>query len=123
MHTHLTEATTGVAMWCVIFAGVPVRPAAGPTGRGVFVPVPLRDREIQAQVWVADVGRVPLVLELLAGRRDVGMPPLGLPAPRELDVALVERRVDLQEEHGLFDVQHLRHDRLTVASRHIRAAT
>jgi starch phosphorylase len=44
------------------FTRLPVRPAAGPTGRGVFVPVPLRDREVLAQVWVADVGRVPLVL-------------------------------------------------------------
>ena len=44
------------------FTRLPVRPAAGPTGRGVFVPVPLHDREIQAQVWVAEVGRIPLLL-------------------------------------------------------------
>jgi starch phosphorylase len=44
------------------FARLPVRPAAGPTGRGVFVTVPLPDREILAQVWVAEVGRVPLLL-------------------------------------------------------------
>ena len=60
--------------------------------------------------------QVALVLELLAGRRDVRVPALGQPAARELDVALVERRLDLQEEDGLLDVQHLRHDRPTVAS-------
>ena len=57
-----------------------------------------------------------LVLELAAGRRDVRVPDLGELAARELDVALVERRIDLQEEHGLFDVQHLRHDPHTVPS-------
>jgi hypothetical protein len=60
---------------------------------------------------------VALVLELLAGRRDVGVPALGLAPACELDVALVERWLDLQEENGLFDVQHLRHDRETLASR------
>ena len=44
------------------FTRLPVRPAAGPTGRGVFVAVPLPGREIHAQVWVAQIGRVPLVL-------------------------------------------------------------
>ena len=56
------------------------------------------------------------MLVLLARRRDVRVPALGEPAAGELDVALVERRLDLQEEHGLFDVQHLRHDPLTVPS-------
>ena len=36
-------------------------------------------------------------------------------AARDLDVALVEGRLDLEEEHGLFDVQHLRHDPSTLA--------
>jgi starch phosphorylase len=44
------------------FTRLPIRPAAGPTGRGVFVSVPLPGREIHAQVWIAQVGRVPLVL-------------------------------------------------------------
>jgi starch phosphorylase len=44
------------------FTRLPVRPAAGPTGRPVRVAVPFPDREIQVQVWIADVGRVPLVL-------------------------------------------------------------
>jgi starch phosphorylase len=44
------------------FSRLPIRPAAGPTGRGVFVTVPFPDREIQVQVWVAQVGRVLLVL-------------------------------------------------------------
>ena len=39
-----------------------------------------------------------------------GMPALGQLAARELDVALVERRIDLEEQDGLLDVQHLRHD-------------
>ena len=56
--------------------------------------------------------QVALVLELAPGRRDVGMPALRHPAARELDVALVERRLDLQEQDGLLDVQHLRHDPL-----------
>ena len=53
-----------------------------------------------------------LVLELLAGRRDVGMPALGHAPARELHVALVERRLELQEQDGLLDVEDLRHDRL-----------
>lgn len=44
------------------FSRLPIRPAAGPTGRGVFVTVPFPDREIQVRVWVAQVGRVPLLL-------------------------------------------------------------
>jgi len=44
------------------FARLPVRPAAGATGREVVVAVPLADREIAAQVWICKVGRVPLVL-------------------------------------------------------------
>jgi starch phosphorylase len=44
------------------FTRLPIRPAAGPTGRGVFVTVPLPGRELQVQVWIAEVGRVPLVL-------------------------------------------------------------
>ncbi len=54
--------------------------------------------------------QVALVLELPPGRRDVWMPHLGEPAPRELDVALVERRLDLKEQDRLLDVQHLCHE-------------
>src|SRR5215218_2917741 len=53
--------------------------------------------------------QVPFMLELLARRRDVGMPLLREPAPGELDLALVERRLDLQEEDGLLDVDDLWH--------------
>ena len=56
-----------------------------------------------------------LVLELLAGRRDVGMPDLRLLAPGELDLALVERRLELQQQERLFDVEDLRHSRVTLA--------
>lgn len=44
------------------FTRLPVRPAAGPTGRGVTIRVDLPGREVFARVWVAQVGRVPLVL-------------------------------------------------------------
>jgi ADP-ribose pyrophosphatase YjhB (NUDIX family) len=55
------------------------------------------------------------VLHLAPGRRDVGVPALRHPAPRELHGALVERRLELQEEDGLLDVEDLRHERSTVA--------
>lgn len=44
------------------FQRLPLRPAAGPTGRSILVSVPFPDREIAAMVWIAQVGRVPLVL-------------------------------------------------------------
>jgi starch phosphorylase len=44
------------------FTRLPVRPAAGPTGRQVVVRVPLPGREVSAKVWLAQVGRVPLLL-------------------------------------------------------------
>ncbi|HET9768151.1 MAG TPA: alpha-glucan family phosphorylase [Thermoanaerobaculia bacterium] len=44
------------------FSRLPVRPAAGPTGRDVVVSVPIGDREVSVKVWVAQVGRVPLLL-------------------------------------------------------------
>ncbi len=44
------------------FSRLPLRPAAGPTGREVLVKIPLPGREVVAKVWVAQVGRVPLLL-------------------------------------------------------------
>jgi starch phosphorylase len=44
------------------FARLPVRPAAGTTGRGVLVRIEFPGREVFARVWVAQVGRVPLLL-------------------------------------------------------------
>jgi len=44
------------------FGRLPLRPAAGHTGREVIVSVPIGAREVAVQVWVAEVGRVPLVL-------------------------------------------------------------
>ena len=55
---------------------------------------------------------VALVLVLAPGRRDVGVPALRHPAARELDGALVERRLQLEEQHGLLDVQELGHNHL-----------
>ena len=40
---------------------------------------------------------------------------LGLAPARELNVALVERRLDLKEQYSLLDVQHLGHNAITVA--------
>jgi starch phosphorylase len=44
------------------FSRLPIRPAAGHTGRPVLISMPLGDRELWIQVWVAQVGRVPLLL-------------------------------------------------------------
>jgi len=44
------------------FSRLPIRPAAGHTGRPVLISMPLGDRELHMQVWVAQVGRVPLLL-------------------------------------------------------------
>ena len=59
---------------------------------------------------------VALVLELLARRRDVGVPDLRHPAARQLDLALVERRLDLQQQQRLFDVEHVRHEPTRVST-------
>jgi starch phosphorylase len=44
------------------FSRLPVRPASTHTGRQVLVRVPFPGREIAIKVWVAEVGRVPLLL-------------------------------------------------------------
>ncbi len=44
------------------FARLPLRPAADAAGRELRVEVPLPGREVEARVWVAEVGRVPLLL-------------------------------------------------------------
>ncbi len=52
-----------------------------------------------------------LVLELAPGRCDVGVPALGHATARELNIALVEWRLQLQQEHVLLDVKDgCRHD-------------
>ena len=61
--------------------------------------------------------QVALVLVLAAGRRDVRMPALGHPPAGELDRALVERRLELQQEEGLLDVEDARHDLQKLAAR------
>jgi hypothetical protein len=43
------------------------------------------------------------------------VPALGHPAAGELDAALVEGGLELQEEDGLLDVEDLGHERFTVA--------
>ena len=55
------------------------------------------------------------MLVLAPGRRDVGVPALRHPAARELDGALVERRLQLEEQDRLLDVQDLGHEPSTVA--------
>ncbi len=44
------------------FRRLPLRPAASATGGEVRVKVPLVDREIEVKIWVAQIGRVPLLL-------------------------------------------------------------
>jgi starch phosphorylase len=44
------------------FTRLPMRPAAGHTGRDVIVSIDFPDREVFAKLWVAQIGRVPLVL-------------------------------------------------------------
>jgi starch phosphorylase len=44
------------------FSRLPVRPASTHTGQQLIVRVPFPGREIAVQVWIAQVGRVPLVL-------------------------------------------------------------
>lgn len=44
------------------FTRLPLRPIAGGTGREVVLRVPFPGREVAAKVWLAQVGRVPLLL-------------------------------------------------------------
>ena len=44
------------------FNRLPVRPAMDERGRDVVVGIPLPGREVKAKVWVAQVGRVPILL-------------------------------------------------------------
>ena len=53
---------------------------------------------------------VALVLGLATGRRDVRVPPLGHPTAREMDLTLIERSFELQQQHRLFDIEDPRHD-------------
>ena len=90
----------------------PARAAAALTLTALRETVPPREpsaSELELVGRLVDRLQVALVLELLAGRRDVGVPHLRHAPARELDLALVERRLELQEEQRLLDVQHLRH--------------
>ncbi len=51
-----------------------------------------------------------LMLVLTSVRRDVRMPPLRHPAPRQLHRTLVEGCLELQQEHRLFDIEDPSHD-------------
>ncbi len=44
------------------FTRLPLRPIASATGREVTISVPLPGREVKAKLWLAQVGRVPLIL-------------------------------------------------------------
>ena len=44
------------------FTRLPVRPVSSPTGRPVIISVPFPGREVAAKIWLARVGRVPLLL-------------------------------------------------------------
>jgi len=51
------------------------------------------------------------MLVAATGRCDVRVPALGHPPARELHVALIEGRLELQQEQGSFDVEDARHRR------------
>jgi hypothetical protein len=59
---------------------------------------------------------VALVLVLAPWRRDVGVPTLRHSPPSQLDGALVERRLELQQEQGLFQVEDASHWLNTLAA-------
>ncbi len=63
--------------------------------------------------------QVTLVLGLLAARRDVRVPALGHPPPRQLDAPLVEWRLQLQEEQRLLEIEdrNVGHESRTVPGR------
>lgn len=44
------------------FTRLPLRPVATVTGREVTISVPLPGREVRAKLWLAQIGRVPLIL-------------------------------------------------------------
>lgn len=44
------------------FTRLPLRPIASGTGREILVSIPLPGREVRAKLWLAQVGRVPLIL-------------------------------------------------------------
>ena len=46
------------------------------------------------------------MFELAARRREVGIAALGHPAPRELNVPLVERSLDLEQQEVALDIKH-----------------
>jgi len=53
---------------------------------------------------------VALMFMLAPGRRDVRVPTLGHPPARELHCALIERRLELQEEHRLLYIEDPSHE-------------
>jgi hypothetical protein len=59
--------------------------------------------------------QVALMLVLATGRRDVRVPALGHPPTGELDLALVERRLELEEEQRLFEIEDPGHEGQTLA--------
>ena len=54
---------------------------------------------------LVDCLQVALVFELSSRRRKVGMPALGHPPARELDVPLVERGIELEQQQVALDVK------------------
>jgi hypothetical protein len=60
--------------------------------------------------------KVSLVLVLTARRGDIRVPALGHPAAGKLHATLIKRRIQLEEEHRLFDIEDPWHDSLTVAA-------
>ena len=94
-----------------LLAGLAGGRGAGPHGVGGDAPAARAlGQRLQLVGGAVDRLQVPFVLDLLAGRRQVGMPALGQPAPGQLHRALVEWGVDLQQEKRLLDVEDRWHD-------------
>ena len=68
---------------------------------------------------VVDRLQVALVLVLLAGWRNVGVPALGHAPARELHVAHIEGRLQLQKRHRLLEIEHRCHELFTLSDAHL----
>ena len=80
-----------------------------PAARGLRQPLELVGR-------LVDRLQMALVLVLPSRRRDVGVPAFGHPTTRQLDAALVERRLQLQQQQSLFKIEDASHWQETLAS-------
>ncbi len=86
------------------FTRLPLRPVVGATGQDLLISVPFPGREIKARVWVAHVGRIPLLL------LDTDVPendPADRPITHQLYVAGREMRLAQEIVLGIGGVRAL----------------